>query len=154
MQSESIDELSKIRKTTLDPGWCWLGQRSLINEGKTLWSTRQIDYMGSFKPSVGYQYILTGMEAASGLLLVTKCWKAVGEIQCGGCCLGSQTYLPWHHPKWQSLTFLMQESTRLGKTRGNAMGISHSIPPSIKWDGRKSEQLKKESQTTQQKPLT
>lgn len=37
-----------------------------------------MDYMTSFKPSVGCQYILKGMEAAFGLLMVTKCWKAGG----------------------------------------------------------------------------
>ena len=47
-----------------------------IKEGKTLWSTWQIDYIGPLKSSAGYKYILTGVEIISGLLTATKCQKA------------------------------------------------------------------------------
>ncbi|KAF1541853.1 hypothetical protein FQV19_0015112, partial [Eudyptula minor] len=50
-----------------------------INEGKTLWSIWQIDYIGPFKSSAGYRYILTGVEVVSGLLMATKCRKADGR---------------------------------------------------------------------------
>ncbi|KAK4806797.1 hypothetical protein QYF61_005593, partial [Mycteria americana] len=50
-----------------------------INEGKALWSTWQIDYIGPFKSSTGYRYILTGVEVVSGLLMATKCRKADGR---------------------------------------------------------------------------
>ncbi|KAK4810584.1 hypothetical protein QYF61_007321 [Mycteria americana] len=50
-----------------------------INEGKALWSTWQIDYIGPFKSSAGYRYILTGVEVVSGLLMATKCRKADGR---------------------------------------------------------------------------
>lgn len=34
----------------------------LTNEGKALWATWQIDYIGPFKSSVGYRYTLTRLE--------------------------------------------------------------------------------------------
>ncbi|KAK4810477.1 hypothetical protein QYF61_004257 [Mycteria americana] len=50
-----------------------------ISEGKALWSTWQIDYIGPFKSSAGYRYILTGVEVVSGLLMATKRRKADGR---------------------------------------------------------------------------
>ncbi|KAK4811127.1 hypothetical protein QYF61_019758 [Mycteria americana] len=139
--NQKVDELTKIRKITLNPEWYRLGEwlhQSLghtgkealyfaaqskgwpinrktcatiltecpqcrlklqadhpakapplhINEGKTLWSTWQIDYIRPFKSSAGYRYILTGVEVVSGLLMATKCRKADGQNTVRGLSVG------------------------------------------------------------------
>lgn len=50
-----------------------------INEGKTLWSTWQIDDVGPFESSAGHRYILTGVEVVSGLLVTTNWRRADGK---------------------------------------------------------------------------
>ena len=42
-----------------------------IRQGKALWSTWQIDYVGPLKPSHGKKYIFVGVEVVSGLSMAT-----------------------------------------------------------------------------------
>ena len=52
-----------------------------IEQGKALWSTWQIDYVGPFKPSHGKRYILVGVEVVSGLTMATVVSTATGTRQ-------------------------------------------------------------------------
>lgn len=97
--------------------------------------------MTSFKPSVGCQYILKGMEAAFGLLMVTKCWKAGGW----NVLVLKSTY-PDAIQSDNRSHFSRKEVQDWEKQEGMQGGISHSTLPSMEWDGKKSEWLnKKES---------
>lgn len=50
-----------------------------LRDGKGLWETWQVDYIGPFKKSEGKQYILVGVEVVSGLVQAEAVARATGE---------------------------------------------------------------------------
>lgn len=48
-------------------------------QGKGLWDTWQVDYIGPFRKSEGKQYVLVGVEIISGLTLAMSFARATGE---------------------------------------------------------------------------
>ncbi|KAK4829695.1 hypothetical protein QYF61_006070 [Mycteria americana] len=50
-----------------------------LRDGKGLWETWQVDYIGPFRKSEGKQYVLVGVEVVSGLVQAEAVARATGE---------------------------------------------------------------------------